>query len=60
MSSRKMYRKTTCLGCGYVQEDSVSYYLHAKAWKAGHDVKACLELRKMSEVSAKLELEKKG
>jgi phage FluMu protein Com len=41
-----MYRKTRCTNCNYTLEDSVSYYLHAKAWKAGHDLKACLEIRK--------------
>ena len=42
----KMYRKVVCTNCNYTQVDSVSYYLHAKAWKANHDLEKCGEIRK--------------
>ena len=45
MSKTEMYRKTRCTNCNYTLEDSVSYYLHAKAWKAGHDLQKCREIR---------------
>jgi hypothetical protein len=32
----KMYRKTTCNGCGFTQTATLSYYLDAKAWKTSH------------------------
>ena len=32
----KMYRKTTCNGCGYTQTTTTSYYLDRKQWKANH------------------------
>lgn len=32
----KMYRKTTCNGCGFSHETSTTYYLDAKAWKTSH------------------------
>ena len=41
-----MYRKVRCSNCEYTQIDSVSYYLHAKAWKANHDLDKCLAIRK--------------
>jgi uncharacterized membrane protein len=41
-----MFRKVKCLVCEYEQTDSVSYYLHAKAWKANHDLEKCLAIRK--------------
>lgn len=41
-----MYRKVVCTNCNYTQVDSVSYYLHAKAWKANHDLDKCLAIRK--------------
>ena len=41
-----MFRKVKCLVCEYEQTDSVSYYLHAKAWKANHDLEKCGEIRK--------------
>lgn len=41
-----MFRKVECSVCGYTQTDSVSYYLHAKAWKANHDLDKCLAIRK--------------
>ena len=41
-----MFRKVKCLVCEYEQKDSVSYYLHAKAWKANHDLEKCLAIRK--------------
>ena len=40
-----MYRKVVCTNCNYTQIDSVSYYLHAKAWKANHDLDKCLAIR---------------
>ena len=52
MTKTIMYRKTVCTNCNYTQEDSVSYYLHAKAWKANHNVKACNELRKQKSLNA--------
>jgi hypothetical protein len=36
-----MYRKTTCLACGYVQETSVSYYLDRKQWNSIHTLAYC-------------------
>jgi hypothetical protein len=47
-----MYRKVRCSNCEYTQIDTVSYYLHAKAWKANHNVKACNELRKQKSNNA--------
>ena len=32
----KMYRKTTCNGCGFTQETRTSYYLDRKQWQANH------------------------
>jgi hypothetical protein len=46
----KMYRKTKCSVCEYEQEDFVSYYLHAKTWKANHDLENCLAIRKSKKV----------
>jgi hypothetical protein len=51
-----MWRKVRCIVCDYTQEDSVSYYLHAKAWKANHNVKACNELRKQKSNNAFVEM----
>jgi hypothetical protein len=51
-----MWRKVRCIVCDYTQEDSVSYYLHAKAWKANHNVKACNELRKQKSNNAFAEM----
>ena len=45
MTKTTMWRKTVCTNCDYTQEDSVSYYLHAKAWKANHDLEKCLAIR---------------
>jgi hypothetical protein len=44
--STMMYRKVKCLVCEYEQTDSVSYYRHAKMWKANHDLDKCREIRK--------------
>jgi hypothetical protein len=52
MNKTTMYRKVRCSNCEYTQIDTVSYYLHAKAWKANHDVKACNELRKQKSLEA--------
>jgi hypothetical protein len=46
MSSTTMFRKVRCTNCDYTQVDSVSYYLHAKAWKANHNLEKCGEIRK--------------
>jgi hypothetical protein len=46
MSSTTMWRKVRCSVCEYTQIDSVSYYLHAKAWKANHNLEKCGEIRK--------------
>jgi hypothetical protein len=40
----KMYRKTTCNGCGFSQELSTSYYLDAKAWRTSHTLAVHNEL----------------
>lgn len=39
--STVMYRKTTCLGCGYVQETSVSYAKNKKQWDTIHTLAYC-------------------
>lgn len=52
MTNTTMYRKVRCSVCEYTQIDTVSYYLHAKAWNANHDVKACNELRKEKNLKA--------
>jgi hypothetical protein len=41
-----MWRKVKCTVCEYEQTDSVSYYLHAKAWKANHNLEKCSAIRK--------------
>jgi hypothetical protein len=46
MTTTTMWRKVRCSNCDYTQIDSVSYYLHAKAWKANHDLEKCGEIRK--------------
>ena len=46
MTNTTMYRKVRCSVCEYTQIDSVSYYLHAKAWKANHNLEKCSEIRK--------------
>jgi hypothetical protein len=45
MKSTTMPRLVKCLTCGYTQKDFVSYYLHAKAWKANHDLEKCREVK---------------
>jgi hypothetical protein len=45
MTTTTMYRNVRCSNCEYTQIDSVSYYLHAKAWKANHDLDKCLAIR---------------
>ena len=32
----KMYRKTTCKGCGFTQETNTTYYLDRKEWQTNH------------------------
>jgi hypothetical protein len=46
MKSTVMWRKVRCSNCEYTQVDAVSYYLHAKAWKANHNLEKCLAIRK--------------
>jgi hypothetical protein len=46
MTSTTMYRKVRCTICEYTQVDTVSYYKHAKDWKANHDLKMCLAIRR--------------
>ena len=46
MTKTTMWRKVKCSVCEYEQTDSVSYYLHAKAWKANHDLDKCLSIRR--------------
>ena len=46
MTNTTMFRKVRCSNCEYTQIDSVSYYLHAKAWKANHNLDKCLAIRK--------------
>ena len=45
MTTTTMWRKVRCSNCEYTQEDFVSYYLHAKAWKANHDLDNCRSIR---------------
>ena len=49
-----MWRKVKCSVCGYEQTDSVSYYLHAKAWKANHDLEKCSAIRKANNAFDKM------
>jgi hypothetical protein len=49
-----MYRKVRCTVCEYTQVDSVSYYLHAKTWKANHDLDKCLAIRRSQNAFAKM------
>ena len=37
----KMYRKTTCKGCGYVQETNTTYRLDRKEWESIHTLAFC-------------------
>jgi hypothetical protein len=39
--STKMYRKTTCQGCGYSQETNVSYRSDKKQWNTTHTLAYC-------------------
>ena len=41
----KMYRKTTCNGCGFTQTTVLSYYLDRKQWKASHTLAVHNELK---------------
>lgn len=34
----KMYRKTTCNGCGFTQTTTTTYYLDRKQWRATHSL----------------------
>ena len=59
MTTTTMYRNVRCSVCEYTQIDSVSYYLHAKAWKANHDLEKCLAIRKASNAFDKMFAESK-
>ena len=37
----KMYRKTTCNGCGMAQTTDVSYRLDKKLWETSHTLEVC-------------------
>lgn len=39
--STVMYRKITCLGCGYVQETTQSYAKNKKQWDTIHTLAYC-------------------
>jgi hypothetical protein len=54
MTSTTMWRKVRCTVCEYTQVDSVSYYLHAKAWKANHDLDKCLAIMRSQNAFAKM------
>jgi uncharacterized membrane protein len=54
-----MFRKVKCLVCEYEQVDTVSYYLHAKAWKANHDLDNCLSIRRSQNAFDKMFAESK-
>lgn len=41
----KMYRKTTCKGCGFTQTATLSYYLDRKQWNASHTLAVHNELK---------------
>jgi hypothetical protein len=54
MTTTTMLRNVRCTICGYSQTDRVSYYLHAKAWKANHDLDNCLSIRRSQNAFAKM------
>lgn len=37
----RMYRKTTCNGCGMSQTTNVSYRLDKKLWETSHTLEVC-------------------
>ena len=37
----KMYRKTTCNGCGMAQTTNVSYRLDKQLWESSHTLEVC-------------------
>jgi hypothetical protein len=43
--STKMYRKTTCLGCGFTQETTATYEADRKQWRANHTLETCREAK---------------
>jgi hypothetical protein len=45
MKTTVMPRLVKCTNCDYTQKDFVSYYKHAKAWKANHDLEKCRAIR---------------
>jgi hypothetical protein len=54
MKSTIMPRLMKCTVCGYTQKDYVSYYKHAKAWKANHDLDNCLSIRRSQNAFASM------
>jgi len=52
--STKMYRKTTCVGCGYSQETNVSYRQDKKQWNAIHTLEYCRSRKAHPAVQSKL------
>ena len=53
-NSTTMPRLVKCLTCGYTQKDFVSYYKHAKAWKANHDLQNCKTIRDSKKAFAEM------
>jgi uncharacterized membrane protein len=49
-----MWRKVKCSVCDYTQVDTVSYYKHAKAWKANHNLEKCSAIRKSANAFDKM------
>lgn len=49
-----MPRLVKCLTCDYTQKDFVSYYKHAKAWKANHDLEKCRAIRDSKKAFTKM------
>ena len=48
--STKMYRKTTCKGCGYSQETNTTYYQDKKMWNAKHSLAHCRSRKAFNEM----------
>lgn len=49
-----MYRKTTCKGCGYTQEATLSYRADRKMWQEKHTLKFCKAQKAFNEFYADL------
>lgn len=50
----KMYRKTTCKGCGYVQETNLIYRQDRKLWETKHTLEFCRNQKAFLEFYADL------